>query len=86
MKRNLDEIQRKYSKAIKMKFPSLDSASFYAKCISTYENWFKNTSNSLKVSGDYENLMDKFSLQRKTVRAYVALCERYGYLEGVKLF
>ena len=30
--------------------------------------------------------MDKFSLQRKTVRAYAALCERYGYLEECKTF
>lgn len=94
-KRNpIDEIQRKYSKAHKDEVSILgDILKRQRKwrlsmqnAISSYENWFKNISNSLKVSGDYENLMDKFSLQRKTVRAYVALCERYGYLEECKTF
>ena len=29
--------------------------------------------------------MDKFSLQRKTVRSYISLCERYGYIEECKI-
>ena len=75
-----------------MKFPSLDILKRQRKwrlsmqnAISSYENWFKNISNSLKVSGDYENLMDKFSLQRKTVRGYVALVTLW-YLEECKTF
>jgi len=90
----IDEIQRKYSKAHKDEVSILgDILKRQRKwrlsmqnAISSYENWFKNISNSLKISGDYENLMDKFSLQRKTVRAYVSLCERYGYLEECKTF
>lgn len=88
----IDEIQRKYSKA------HMDEVSILGdilkrrrgdrlsmqNAISTYENWFKNIRNSINVGGDYENLLDKFSLQRKTVRAYIALCERYGYLEECK--
>lgn len=88
----IDEIQRKYSKA------HMDEVSILGdilkrrrgerlvmqNAISTYENWIKNIKNSINVGGDYENLLDKFSLQRKTVRAYIALCERYGYLEECK--
>ena len=49
-------------------------------------DWFKIISNSLKISKDYENVMDKFSLERKTLRAYIALCEHYGCLEACKTF
>lgn len=89
----IDEIQRKHYKAHKDEVSILgDILKRQRKwrlsmqnAISSYENWFKNISNSLKISGDYENLMDKFSLQRKTVRAYISLCERYGYLDECKI-
>jgi hypothetical protein len=88
----IDEIQRKYSKA------HMDEVSILGdilkrrrgerlvmqNAISTYENWVKNIKNSIDIGGDYENFLDKFSLQRKTVRAYITLCERYGYLEECK--
>lgn len=88
----IDEIQRKYSKA------HMDEVSILGdilkrrrgerlvmqNAIFAYENWVKNIKNSIDVGGDYENLLDKFSLQRKTVRSYIALCERYGYLEECK--
>ena len=90
----IDEIQRKYSKAHVNEVYILGDILKRRRgerlqmqnAISTYENWFKNISNSLNVSGDYENLFTKFSLQRKTVRAYIALCERFGYLEECKTF
>jgi hypothetical protein len=90
----IDEIQRKHYKAHKDEVSVLgDILKRQRKwrltmqnAISAYENWFKNISNSLTTSGDYENLMDKFSLQRKTVRSYISLCERHGYLEDCKIF
>lgn len=90
----IDEIQRKYSKAHANQVYILGDILKRRRgerlqmqnAISTYENWFKNISNSLNVGGDYENLFTKFSLQRKTVRAYIALCERFGYLEECKTF
>lgn len=90
----IDEIQRKYSKAHANEVYILGDILKRRRgerlqmqnAISTYENWFKNISNSLNVGGDYENLFTKFSLQRKTVRAYIALCERFGYLEECKTF
>jgi hypothetical protein len=94
-KRNpIDEIQRKYDRAHKDEVSILGDIMKRQRkmrlsmqnAISSYENWFKNISNSLKISGDYENVMDKFSLQRKTLRAYMALCERHGYLEECKIF
>lgn len=88
----IDEIQRKYSAAHKDEVSVLGDILKRRKgkrlemqnSISSYENWGKNIKNSIRISGDYENLLDKFSLQRKTVRAYIALCERYGYLEECK--
>mgnify|MGYP003141315510 FL=1 len=94
-KRNpIDEIQRKYRKAHKDEVSILGDIMKRQRkwrltmqnAISSYENWFKNILNSLKISGDYENVIDKFSLQRKTLRAYIALCERYGYLDECKIF
>ena len=90
----IDEIQRKYHKAHKDEVSILGDIMKRQRkwrlsmqnAISSYENWFKNILNSLKISGDYENVLDKFSLQRKTVRAYIALCERFGYLEECKTF
>ena len=90
----IDEIQRKYSKAHANEVYILGDILKRRRgerlqmqnAISAYENWFKNISNSLNVGGDYENLFTKFSLQRKTVRAYIALCERFGYLEECKTF
>jgi len=90
----IDEIQRKYVKAHQDEVSILGDIMKRQRrwrlsmqnAISSYENWFKNISNSLNVSGDYENLFTKFSLQRKTVRAYIALCERFGYLEECKTF
>ena len=88
----IDEIQRKYSKAHHDEVSILGDILKRRKgsrlemqnAISSYENWVKNIKNSINVGGDYENLLDKFSLQRKTVRAYISLCERYGYLEECK--
>lgn len=88
----IDEIQRKYSKAHHDEVSILGdilkrrrgSRLEMQNAISSYENWVKNIKNSINVGGDYENLLDKFSLQRKTVRAYISLCERYGYLEECK--
>lgn len=90
----IDEIQRKYIKAHANEVYILGDILKRRRgerlqmqnAISTYENWFKNISNALNVAGDYENLFTKFSLQRKTVRAYIALCERFGYLEECKTF
>ena len=90
----IDEIQRKYSKAHANEVYILGDILKRRRgerlqmqnAISTYENWFKNISNAVNVGGDYENLFTKFSLQRKTVRAYIALCERFGYLEECKTF
>lgn len=88
----IDEIQRKYSKAHHDEVSILGdvlkrrrgSRLEMQNAISSYENWIKNIKNSINVGGDYENLLDKFSLQRKTIRAFIALCERYGYLEECK--
>ena len=90
----IDEIQRKYSKAHANEVYILGDILKRRRgerlqmqnAISSYENWFKNISNAVNVGGDYENLFTKFSLQRKTVRAYIALCERFGYLEECKTF
>ena len=54
--------------------------------ISSYEYWYANITRSLKLSGDYENVLDKFSLQRKTVRGYIALCDRYSLTEECLTF
>jgi len=88
----IDEIQRKYSKAHHDEVSILGdilkrrrgSRLEMQNAISSYENWIKNIKNSINVGGDYENLLDKFSLQRKTIRAFISLCERYGYLEECK--
>lgn len=88
----IDEIQRRYSKAhyeeVSILGDILKRRRSYRlsmqNAITCYEDWIKNIKNSMSVSGDYENLLDKYSLQRKTVRAYIALCERYGYLEECK--
>lgn len=88
----IDEIQRKYLKAhyeeVSILGDVLKRRRSYRlsmqNAIPSYEDWIKNIKNSMSVSGDYENLLDKYSLQRKTVRAYISLCERYGYLEECK--
>lgn len=88
----IDEIQRKYLKAhyeeVSILGDILKRRRSYRlsmqNAITCYEDWIKNIKNSMSVSGDYENFLDKYSLQRKTVRAYIALCERYVYLEECK--
>jgi len=90
----IDEIQRKYREAQKDEVSTLGDIMKRRRkwrltmqnAISSYEDWFKNILNSLKISGDYENVLAKFSLQRRTFCAYIALCERYGYLEECKIF
>ncbi|QBQ74908.1 hypothetical protein RW110999_028 [Cyanophage S-RIM4] len=49
--------------------------------IASYRNWVGSIDHALEISGNFENVFDKFSLQRKTIRAYLALCDRYGYLD-----
>jgi hypothetical protein len=90
----IDEIQRKYDKAHQDEVSILGDIMKRQRrwrlsmqnAISSYENWLQNITNSISVSGEYENVFDKFSLQRKTVRAYISLCDRYGYLEQCLTF
>ena len=93
-RQSIDEIQRKHSKATKDQVSVLGDILKRRKgsrlkiqnAIANYENWFKNISNSISTRGDYELVVNKFSLQRKTVGAFIALCERHGYLEECKTF
>jgi len=90
----IDEIQRKHSKAHQDEVSILGDIMKRQRrwrlsmqnAISSYENWLPNITNSMSLSGEYENVFDKFSLQRKTVRAYIALCDRYGYLDQCLTF
>jgi len=90
----IDEIQRKHDKAHKDEVSILGDILKRQRrwrlsmqnAISSYEYWYANIARSLKLSGDYENVLDKFSLQRKTVRAYIALCDRYGLIEECLTF
>ena len=54
--------------------------------ISSYEDWCRNIISAIAISGNYENVTAKFSLQRKTLRAYIALCERFNLLEECQTF
>ena len=90
----IDEIQRKYRKAHSdevsvlgdiLKRRKVDRLSMQNAIVS-YENWCKNVKNSIDTSGDFENVLDKYSLQRKTLRAWIALCERHGYIDECKTF
>lgn len=89
-KRNpIDEIQRKYSKAHNLEVSILGDLLKRMKvarlsmqnAILNYEDWVKNIQNSIRKTGDFEHVLDKFSLQRKTVGAWMTLCERFGYTE-----
>lgn len=90
----IDEIQRKHSEAHQDEVSILGDILKRQRrwrlsiqnAISNYENWVKNIQNAIKFSGDYEYVMNKFSNQKKTVSAYITLCERYGYLEECKTF
>ena len=93
-RQSIDEIQRKYNKATKDQVSVLGDILKRRKgsrlkiqnAIVNYENWFKNICNAIDVRGDYESVVTKFSLQRKTISAFIALCERHGYLEECKTF
>lgn len=90
----IDEIQRKYDKGTKDEVSILGDILKRRRgerlkiqnAIVSYENWFKNISNSISIRGDFENVVSKFSLQRKTIAAFIALSERYGYLNECKTF
>ena len=90
----IDEIQRKHDKTHKDEVSILGDILKRQRrwrlsmqnAISSYEYWYANITRSLKLSGDYENVLDKFSLQRKTVRGYIALCDRYSLTEECLTF
>lgn len=90
----IDEIQRKHNRAHKDEVSVLGDILKRQRrwrltmqnAIFSYEYWRKNILNSMRNGGEFENVFDKFSLQRKTVRAYISLCDHYGYLEECKTF
>lgn len=85
----IDEIQRKHKKAHRDQVSVLGDILKRQRrwrlsiqnAILNYELWIKNILTGIETSGDYENVMNKFSNQKKTVVAYITLCERYGYME-----
>ena len=90
----IDEIQRKYKKTPKSEVSVLGDILKRRKkdrlsmqnAISSYEDWCRNIMSAITTSGNYEYGTAKFSLQRKTLRAYIALCERFNLLEECQTF
>lgn len=90
----IDEIQRKYNRAQSEEVSVLGDVLKRRRgkrlemqnAIYEYERWFKNISNSICIGGNYENVTNKFCYQKKTVRSWIVLCERYGYIEECKTF
>lgn len=90
----IDEIQRKYKKTSTSEVSVLGDILKRRKkdrlsmqnAISSYEDWCRNIISAIAISGNYENVTAKFSLQRKTLRAYIALCERFNLLEECQTF
>ena len=88
-RRPIDEIQRKHKKAHVNEASILGDVLKRRKgdrlviqnAIYHYEDWISYIQLAIMKSGDYENLFNKYSCQKKTVSAFIALCERYGKLE-----
>ena len=51
-----------------------------------YDDWIKDIKIAQLSSGGYEKVFTKFTNQRKTVSAYIALCERFGKSEECATF
>ena len=92
-KRNpIDEIQRKYRKATNLEVSILGdllkrrrvNRLTMQNAIFNYEDWDRNIKSAIKSTGDFEEVLNKYSLQRKTVGAYIALCGRFGFYEECK--
>tara|TARA_B100000427_G_scaffold235822_1_gene198728 strand:- start:238 stop:1164 length:927 start_codon:yes stop_codon:yes gene_type:complete len=88
----IDEIQRKHKTAHKDEVSVLGDLLKRKKCkrlslqnaIKNYEEWIRFIEKALKNAGDYEWVLDKWSLQRKTIGAFITLCRREDYYEECK--
>ena len=88
-RRPIDEIQRKHKKAHVNEASILGDLLKRRKgdrlviqnAIHHYEDWISYIQFAIMKSGDFENVFNKFSNQKKTVSAYITLCQRYGKLE-----
>tara|TARA_X000000368_G_scaffold123806_1_gene97081 strand:- start:344 stop:1273 length:930 start_codon:yes stop_codon:yes gene_type:complete len=94
-KRNpIDEIQRKHSDATQLEVSILGDLLKRRRvqrlsmqnAISNYEEWVKLIQNAIKMTGDFEFVMERYSLQRKTVGSFITLCNRFGYTEECRNF
>ena len=85
-RRPIDEIQRKYKKAHTNEASILGDLLKRRRgdrlkiqnAIYHYEDWITFIQASIMKSGDFENVFNKFSNQKKTVSAFITLCQRYG--------
>ena len=90
----IDEIQRKYSDATQLEVSILGDLLKRRRvqrlsmqnAISNYEEWVKLIQNAIKMTGDFEFVMERYSLQRKTVGSFITLCNRFGYTEECRNF
>jgi len=90
----IDEIQRKHSNATQLEVSILGDLLKRRRvqrltiqnAISNYEEWVKLIQNAIKMTGDFGFAMDNYSLQRKTVGAFITLCNRFGYTEECRNF
>ena len=88
-RRPIDEIQRKYKKAHSNEASILGDLLKRRKgdrlviqnAIYHYEDWISYIQSAIMKSGDFENVFNKFSNQKKTVSAFITLCQRYGRLD-----
>ena len=94
-KRNpIDEIQRKHKDATQLEVFILGDLLKRRRvqrlslqnAISNYEEWSKLIQNAIKMTGDFEFVMQRYSLQRKTVGSFITLCNRFGYTEECRNF
>ena len=49
--------------------------------IRNYEEWIRYIQKAIKYSGDYEYVLQKWAMQRKTMVAFMTLCRREDYNE-----
>ena len=94
-KRNpIDEIQRKHKDATQLEVFILGDLLKRRRvqrlslqnAISNYEEWSKLIQNAIKMTGDFEFVMQRYSLQRNTVGSFITLCNRFGYTEECRNF
>ena len=93
-RRPFDEIKRHNKKAVVSQASVLGDILKRRKgdklCIQNaifyYDDWIKDIKIAQLSSGEYEKVFTKFTNQRKTVSAYIALCERFGKSEECATF